>query len=120
MVALRVCWAALVVALGACSVGEVPIGGGGADGGMTVGSQAVFDATIKPMAMTKNCVPCHNGSTAQQPNFTTYQTLDIKYKVPPAATNKLLTEAADGALHNGVMYFTTAEKAMISNWIMGK
>jgi len=86
---------------------------------MTVGSQAVFDATIKPMVMTKGCVPCHNGGI-QQPNFTTYQTLDIKYKVPPTATNKLLTEAADGALHNAVMYFTTAEKAMITSWIMGK
>jgi len=86
---------------------------------MTIGSQAVFDSTIKPMVMTKGCVPCHTG-TIQPPNFTSYATLDTKYKSPPTTTNRLLIEAADGALHNGVTYFTTAEKTMITNWIQGK
>jgi cytochrome c551/c552 len=112
MVALRCGLAALV--FGACSVGEV----GGADGGMvTMGSQAVFDSTIKPMVTTKGCVACH--SAAQPPNFTSYQTLLPQYRNGPPATNKLLTEAADGALHNGVTYFTTAEKMTITNWILG-
>jgi hypothetical protein len=115
MVALRCVVTGFVLA--ACSVGEVPIGGG-VDGGVTVGSKAGLDATIKPMVMTKNCVPCH--SAGQPPNFTSYDTLDLKYKTGPVSTNKLLTEAADGALHNGVPYFTTAEKTTISNWISGK
>lgn len=79
----------------------------------------MFNATIEPLVMTKGCVPCHTGDI-QPPNFTSYQTLDAKYRSPPVATNKLLTEAADGALHNGVTYFTTAEKTTISNWIQGK
>jgi hypothetical protein len=97
------------------------MGGGGVDGGMmgSGGTEATFNATIKPLVTTKNCVPCHSG-TVQPPNFTTFATLDAKYKTPPAATNKLLTEAADGALHNGVVYFTAAEKTTITNWIMGK
>ncbi|HEY6177029.1 MAG TPA: hypothetical protein VIX73_21380 [Kofleriaceae bacterium] len=113
MVALRCCLAALV--LGACSVGEVPIGG--VDGGVTMGSQAVFDSTIKPMVMTKGCIPCH--TAGQPPNFTSYQTLLPQYRNGPPETNKLLTEAADGALHNGVTYFTTTEKTTIRNWISG-
>jgi cytochrome c551/c552 len=109
----------MIVALGACSVGEVPIPGGGTDAGMTtVGTQAVFDAMIKPILTTKNCVSCH--SAAQPPNFSSYAALDIKYKSGPPATNKLLTEAADGALHNGVTYLTTAEKTTVSNWIQNK
>jgi hypothetical protein len=118
MVALRVTLASLVIALGACSVGEVPIGGGGADGGAG-GTKAGFDTNIKGMVMTKGCViaACHGGT--QSPNFTSYDTLDAKYKAPPAATNKLITEAADGATHNGVTYFTTAEKVTVTSWIEG-
>jgi hypothetical protein len=112
MVALRCCLAVLV--FGACSVGEV----GGADGGMvTMGTRAGFDATIKPMVMTKGCVSCH--SALQPPNFTSYDTLLPQYRNGPPETNKLLTEAADGALHNGVTYFTTAEKMTVRNWILG-
>lgn len=107
--------------LGACSVGEVPSGsgGGGVDAGATVtGSQAGFDNTIKPMVMSLNCLTCHSGNTP--PNFTSYQTLDAKYRTGPVATNRLLVEAADGATHNGVTYFSTAQKAMITSWIMGQ
>jgi hypothetical protein len=119
MGALRSSLIALVVVLGGCDVGEVPPAGGpGPDGGMvTEGSEAVFNSTIKPMVMTKGCVPCH--SAGQAPNFTSYQTLDPKYRRGPVGTNLLLTEAGDGALHNGITYFTTAEKMTISNWIQG-
>jgi len=85
---------------------------------VTEGSEAVFNSSIKPMVMTKGCVACH--SAGQAPNFTSYQTLDPKYRRGPVGTNLLLTEAGDGALHNGVTYFTTAEKTTISNWIQGK
>jgi hypothetical protein len=83
------------------------------------GTQAVFDAMIKPLVTTKGCLSCHAGA-AQPPNFTSYQTLDAKYRSGPVGTNLLLTEAGDSALHNGVAYFSTAEKTTISNWILGK
>jgi hypothetical protein len=121
----------LVVA--GCSVGEVPIAGGGVDAGgggggggagggggsgTAMGTQAVFDAMIKPLVMRKGCTPCHTGAV-QPPNFTSYDTLDAKYRSGPVTTNLLLTEAADGAVHNGVTYFTTAEKTTIKSWIQG-
>jgi hypothetical protein len=126
MDALRSSLIALVVVLGGCDVGEVPPAGGlGPDGGtatdgatVTEGSEAVFNSTIKPLVMTKGCVPCH--SAGQAPNFSSYQTLDPKYRRGPVGTNLLLNEAGDGVLHNGVTYFTTAEKTTISNWIQGK
>jgi cytochrome c551/c552 len=114
----RVAVTALFLLLGACSVGEVPIGGGGPDAGGMLASKAVFDATIKPIVNQKGCIPCH--SAGQPPNFNSYDTLDAKYKTGPSTGNKLLTEAADGALHNGVTYFTTAEKATVASWLDGK
>ena len=82
------------------------------------GTQAVFDSTIKPLVMRKGCPSCHSGSV-QPPNFTSFDTLDAKYRTGPVTTNILLTEAGDGALHNGVTYFTTDEKTMIKTWIQG-
>ena len=78
----------------------------------------MFDSTIKPLLTSKGCIGCHSGATA--PNFTSYQTLDAMYRTGPVATNRLLNEAPDGGLHNGVTYFTAAEKMTISNWIQGK
>jgi cytochrome c551/c552 len=103
-------------ALGACSVGEVPIGGDGGTGKLA--SKAVFDATIQPLLNQKGCVTCH--AAAQPPNFSSYDALAAMYKTGPSTGNKLLTEAADGALHNGVPYFTTAEKTTVANWLDGK
>lgn len=110
-------FAVVTFLISACSVGEVPIGGGGVDGGAG-GSEAGFTATIKPLVTTKGCVSCH--SAGQPPNFTSYATLAPMYRQGPSATNKLITEAADGALHNGVPYFTTAEKTTVKNWIDGR
>lgn len=121
MDALRSSLIALVVVLGGCDVGEVPAGGPGPgpDGGtITEGSEAGFNSAIKPLVMTKGCVSCH--AAAQAPNFTSYQTLDPRYRRGPVGTNLLLNEAGDGALHNGVPYFTTAEKMTVSNWIQGR
>lgn len=112
----------LVLAVAGCSVGEVPIGGGGnPDGGSSMlASKAVFDATIHPMVTQKGCVvaACHGGT--QPPNFTSYDTLTANYKTGPSTGNHLLTEAGDGAQHNGVTYFTTAEKTTVANWLDGK
>ena len=118
MVVPRVVVIALLLVLGGGWVGEVAIGGGGPDAGGMLASRAVFDATIKPMVMQKGCIPCH--SAGQPPNFTSYDTLTVIYKTGPSATNHLLTEAPDGAQHNGVTYFTTAEKATIASWLDGK
>jgi hypothetical protein len=112
----RVTLAALFMVLAACSVGEVPIGGG--DGGAG-GSKAGFDANIKPMVMTKGCVvpACHGGT--QPPNFTSYETLAPMYRTGPSAMNRLILEAAPGAVHNGVTYFTAAEITTVKNWLDG-
>lgn len=125
MVALRASLAALLLVLAACSVGEVPLGGGGGggDGGPDAGAggggsqAAAFDATIKPLLTSKGCISCHSG--VQPPNFTSYTALEAKYRTPPAATNELITKAADGADHNGVTYFTVDEKTTVGAWIEG-
>jgi len=109
----------LVLGAGACDVGEVPSGGGMTDAGMGSGTTqaAKFDSVIKPILTPKNCIPCHSGG--QMPNFSSYTALQMQYKTGPSATNKLLTEGADGAAHNGVTYFTTAEKVTVGKWIDG-
>jgi cytochrome c551/c552 len=107
--------------VGACSVGEVPGSGSspGVDGGstpaVTIGSASGFTANVVPILMSKGCVTCHSGGTA--PNFTSYTTLDTKYKSSPTSSNVLLTHVADGALHNGVPYLSTSDKATITSWI---
>src|SRR4051812_46101556 len=123
MVPMRAILASLVL-LSACSVGDVTSGSGGGvdastDGGGGTGTgggmkPAQFDATIKPMLMTKNCISCHSG--VQAPNFSSFTALQTVYKNGPSASNKLLTEAADGAVHNGATYFTTAEKVTVGKW----
>lgn len=110
-----------VFLVGACSVGEVPpVGGdqtGTIDGGATatIGSEAGFTSMIAPILTAKGCPGCHSGATP--PNFTSYSTLDAKYKSTPLTTNILLTHVADGALHNGVPYLSTTDKATITTWI---
>ena len=117
MVLFRTAVASLVI-LSACSVGEVPAGGGGIPDAGGGGMQAAqFTSTITPLLNSKNCVSCHTGG--QVPTFTSYTALQAKYKMAPAATNPLITEAGNGAPHNGVPYFTTAEKATVSKWIEG-
>ena len=104
----------------ACSVGEVPASGSSptVDGGasVTVGSEAGFTANIAPMLSTRGCsTTCHGAAIA--PNFTSYATLAAKYKTSPAASNILITKAADGGTHNGATYLTAADKATITTWI---
>ena len=112
MVVLRATVASMVLWLGACGVGEVPIGGGGTpDGGGGTPSQT-FDAQIKPLVMTTHpCLGCH--STTQGPILTSYDTLAAKYKTKPGTGNILVTKGD----HQNTTYFTAAEKTTVAAWI---
>lgn len=115
MVALRTTVVSLFLFAGACGVGEVPLPGGGmvdAGGGGNPGA-AAFLKDIKPL-LTR-CDGCHAGG--QPPNFMTFDTVAAIYKAKPGANSKLVTEAADGALHNGTAYFSAQEKTAVINWI---
>lgn len=91
--------------------------GGGSGGGSGTTQAAKFDTVIKPLVT--RCTGCHG--TTQAPNFTSYTTLDAKYKTPPGASNILVTKAdATGGTHQGITYFSTAEKTAVANWIDGK
>jgi hypothetical protein len=101
----------------ACSVGEVPIGGGGspdagpvADGGGNgMGGGQTFDARVKPLVTA--CVACHQG--AQPPNLTSFSLLDAKYKMKPGATNILVTKGS----HQGQPFLTAEGIATVTSWI---
>ena len=105
----------------ACSVGEVPIGGGGnpdagpvADGpgggsGTGTGGGQSFDARIKPLVTA--CVACHQG--AQPPNLTSFALLDAKYKMKPGATNIFVTKGS----HQGQPFLTAEGIATVTAWI---
>jgi hypothetical protein len=78
---------------------------------------AKFDTAIKPLVT--RCVACHGG--VQMPNFTSYATLDARYKTPPGATNILATKADPTAgTHQGITYFSAVEKTAVIDWIDGK
>jgi hypothetical protein len=101
----------------ACSVGEVPIGGG-PDGGTgnnngTGGGQS-FNAMVKPLVT--ECVACH--STTQPPNLMSFNMLQAPYKAKPGSTNVLVTKGSlTAGVHQGVPYFTNAEQMSIAAWI---
>lgn len=106
----RAAVASLFILLGACSVGEVPTGGGGIDapaGGGT--AEASFNAQVMPL-LTR-CVGCHSG--AQQPVLTSYATLAAKYKMKPSTTNTLVNKGD----HAGITYFTPADKTTVATWV---
>lgn len=109
MVVFRAAVASMLILLGACGVGEVPIGGGGTpDGGGGTGAQT-FDAQVKPLVT--RCVGCHSG--AQGPTLTSFATLQAKYKVKPGASNIFVTKGD----HQGTTYFVPAEKTAVAAWI---
>jgi len=112
MVVFRAAVASMFILLGACSVGEVPIGGGGTpDGGVSMAAQK-FASDVKPL-LTR-CDGCHS---AGQPNFTSFATLTDRYKTKPSATNVLLTEAAVDGPHQGILYFNATERQAVAMWI---
>ena len=103
---------ALFALLAACSVGEVPIGGGGGvDGGGGDPNAASFDSQIKPLVT--ECLACHSG--VQQPTLTSFATLEPKYKTKPGNANIFVVKGD----HQSTLYFTPAEQATVTAWIDG-
>jgi hypothetical protein len=116
MVVFRAAAFAMVVLLGACGVGEVPIGGTGtpdAAGGGGAAAQA-FNLQIRPLVTTSHtCLTCHNTNIAGEPNLTSVDTLQAKYKMKPGTMNILVTKGD----HEGTTYFTADEKTTVASWI---
>lgn len=107
---------ATLVTVAACSVGEVPLGGGGDGGGGN--GEATFNSMIMPLVNGKGCVSatCHGG--VQQPSLSAFSLLQAKYKVQPGTSNILVTKGSlTGGTHQGVQYFTAAEQATVAAWI---
>ena len=110
----RAAVASLFLLMGACGVGEVPIGGGGTDAGGGGGGGQSFDAQIKPLVST--CLGCH--SAAQGPVLTSFAALATKYKTKPGASNILVTKGdATAGVHQGVQYFNATQKSTVASWI---
>ena len=104
---------ALLVLLTACSVGEVPLeGGGGVDSGMGGDpNETSFNATIKPLVTA--CLSCH--SAAQPPLLTSYAGLAAVYKAKPGASNILVLKGE----HQAQPYFNANQKTTVAAWIDG-
>jgi hypothetical protein len=110
MSALRIALISLL--LGACSVGEVPIGGGGDGGG---NGAATFESMIKPLVT--ECAACHVG---QPPNLSSFDVLQTKYKTGPGSGNILVTKgdiSTPVGTHQAIPYLTEAEQTIVANWI---
>jgi len=107
-------------ALAACDVGEVKINGGvtpDGPGGASAAKIAMFDSTIKPMAMALGCLDagCHSG--LQVPVLNTFDSVADRYKTGPGgATNILVTKGGAANDHNGP-YFDVTQKATVAAWI---
>lgn len=106
-------------ALTACDVGEVDIGGGGADAPpINTAKAMMFESTIKPIAMSMGCLDtgCHSGG--QAPILNSYTSLGAMYKTGPGATNILVIKGGTPPPgdHNGP-YFDTTQRATIAAWI---
>lgn len=107
---------ALLLLFTGCSVGEVP-GGGTPDGGGGGMNQMTFASMITPLVT--ECTGCHGGT---MPNLMSFAVLDAKYKMKPGANNILVTKGAISVpvnMHQGVPYFSDAEKATVAAWIDG-
>ena len=125
--AVRVVVLALAL-LGACDVGEVPVGGGGAGSGLAGGKgdngndgpdaglggqtpQQSFTSVVAPLVA--RCTGCHSG--AQSPNLTSFDALEPQYKAKPGASN-ILTTKGD---HEGIIFLTPTERMTVASWIDG-
>jgi hypothetical protein len=109
---------ALLVLFAACSVGEVPLEGGGTPDAQQMGpNQQSFDMIMKPLVMP--CLGCH--STTQAPNLTSFDALQAMYKNKPGNTNILVTkgDALGGQHPQGIPYFNTDQKNQVTAWIDG-
>ncbi len=108
----------LFVLLAGCSVGEVPIEGGGTPDAPPAGpNQISFNNMITPI--TPGCRGCH--STGQPPNLTSFDALEAKFKAKPGSGNILVTkgDALAGQHPAGIPYFTPDQKTIVTGWIDG-
>ena len=116
MVLFRAAGLAMVMSLGACGVGEVPIGGTGTpDGGGGGGAAGqAFNTQIKPLITTAHpCLGCHSTNIAGEPNLSSADALQAKYKTKPGSGNILVTKGD----HQNTTYFTATEKTAVAAWI---
>jgi len=136
MLRLRTAIVSLLL-VSACSVGEVPTGGGtptptpdaaqtgngGIDAAPTGGVDAaptggtdpatVFTSTILPLLQAQSCVGCHPAQSP--PDLTSYTTIDAKYLTQPGASAKLIT-SSQASSHTGTKLSATAATT-IAAWI---
>lgn len=112
--------------LAACSVGEVPVGGGSNPPGVDANSAAAeeaFNATVAPLIAEKGCTvgaTCHGG--VQIPLLSQYSLLTDRYKLKPSASNILVIKGSlTGGIHpttpTQVPYFDEAQIATIAAWV---
>jgi hypothetical protein len=106
------------LSMGACSVGEVPAGGGGTtDAGAKTDSgtggakdpAATFNSQIVPLV--NRCLACHG--PARAPDLTSYAALQALYKAKPSSANILVNKGD----HEGITYFSATEKTTVAAWI---
>jgi hypothetical protein len=111
----------VLFAIAGCDVGEVPLNGGGGDGGVvdstnTAGA-ASFNSMIAPLVTECTVSGCHN---LQIPVLTSFEALGARYKMKPGSSNVLVTKGASSipaGTHSGIPYLTTAEQATVAAWI---
>lgn len=132
MLRLRTAIVSLLL-VSACSVGEVPTGGGtptptpdaaqtgngGIDAAPTGGSDAAgggvdpaatFTSMILPLLTAQNCTGCH--PSMSPPDMTSYSALDPSFITKPGAKATLITHG----VHSGPAV-TTTSAATIAAWI---
>lgn len=115
MVAQRACLAALILVLGACDVGEVPIGGSGVDAGSDPAAQS-FNTIVRPVVMRCAVIGCHAGT--QSPDLSDYGKLAPMYKTKPGRQNILVTKGSlTGGTHSGMPYLSADDQTKVANWI---
>jgi len=103
--------------LAGCSVGEVPIGGGGVDGGVDVATQS-FNAMVKPVVSRCAVAACHGG--VQSPNLSDYAKLEARYKTKPGRNSLLVTKGTTTVpvgQHSGMPYLSADDQTKVANWL---
>jgi hypothetical protein len=124
VVIIRATSVSLLLALAACSVGEVPIGGvPNVDSGVPVTDGPAIDTPgavdpatsftmlIKPLVMGAGCLACHPALNA--PDFGSFDKLDPKYVVKPGSGSKLVTQGD----HQNIKYLPAAQVKIIQDWL---
>ena len=108
-----------LLTVSACSVGEVPIEGGGPDGGGNPDGEASFNQQMMPLINAKGCTvgaTCHGG--IQQPSLSSFSALQPRYYTKPGTSNILVTKGSlTAGVHQAIPYFDAAEQATVAAWI---